>query len=135
MINSVYSASLQFFFSRRTTLDDKPWFNGVLNRSDANQRVLRGKTGTFLIRKSPKTLALSTRLVLTVNFFGEAQHILFTKRPDEKRCFIIVDDNYYYFKNIENMINYFKLHPLYLIGSEEGTVLTDYIVRTDPIYV
>jgi len=134
----VYTAlhcSFSSIFSRRTTLDDKPWFNGVLNRSDATQRVLRGKTGTFLIRKSPKTPALSTRLVLTINFFGEDKHILFTQQPDEKRCIFIVCNDYYCFKSIENMINYFKLHPLYLIGSEKGTVLADYVVRTDLIYV
>ena len=105
-----------------------------VSREMASLLVLNCSIGSYLLKES------KTFVVLSLNYYGSARHILLSVKIDgscivDTSCSVDASyENQYWFKSVQNFLDYFRKYPLYLKNDQEPIKLSG-MVKNKPVYV
>ncbi|XP_046580276.1 formin-like protein 3 isoform X3 [Haliotis rubra] len=97
------------------------WYHGKINRTDGNARLKSvGMDGTYLVRKSDKDP--NQPYTMQVLFEDRVNNLKVRLREDKRFALGEAKPNEITFKDVLGMITHHKVHPVLLIGAQQGEI-------------
>ncbi|XP_067656622.1 B-cell linker protein-like isoform X6 [Haliotis asinina] len=97
------------------------WYHGKINRTDGNTRLKSvGKDGTYLVRISDKDP--NQPYTMQVLFEDRVNNLKVRLREDKRYALGEYKPNEITFKDVVGMITHHKVHPVLLIGAQQGEI-------------
>ncbi|XP_046373763.2 lymphocyte cytosolic protein 2-like isoform X4 [Haliotis rufescens] len=97
------------------------WYHGKTNRADGNARLKGvGKDGTFLVRVSDKDP--KQPYTMQVLFEDRVNNLKVRLRDDKRFALGESKPNEITFKDVPGIVTHHKVHPVLLIGTQQGEI-------------
>ncbi|XP_071089478.1 lymphocyte cytosolic protein 2-like isoform X3 [Haliotis cracherodii] len=97
------------------------WYHGKINRADGNARLKGvGKDGTYLVRVSDKDP--KQPYTMQVLFEDRVNNLKVRLRDDKRFALGESKPNEITFKDVPGMVTHHKVHPVLLIGTQQGEI-------------